>query len=136
MAETMKLIKRLKLFSSLLLVFFLSTNTQKLFAADATISTATTSLVTLGDNDDLIVTTPGSITMSTATAVKNSGDNTTINNSGTITSSLSGASSTILLDAGKTMLSLTNSGTISSSASNNTFGAIHLSATSVLTTLN
>ena len=135
MAETMKLIKRVKLFSSLLLVFFLSTNTQKLFAADATISTATTSLVTLGDNDDLIVTTPGSITMSTATAVKNSGDNTTINNSGTITSSLSGASSTILLDAGKTMLSLTNSGTISSSASNNTFGAIHLSATSVLTTL-
>ena len=92
-------------------------------------------MVTLGDNDDLIVTTPGSITVSTATAVKNSGNNTTLNNSGTITSSLSGASSTILLDAGKTMLSLTNSGTISSSESNNTFGAIHLSATSVLTTL-
>jgi hypothetical protein len=73
--------------------------------------------------------------MSTATAVKNSGNNTTLNNSGTITSSLSGASSTILLDANKTMLSLTNSGTISSTASNNTFGAIHLSATSVLTTL-
>jgi hypothetical protein len=33
------------------------------------------------------------------------------------------------------MLSLTNSGTISSSASNNTFGAIHLSGTSILTTL-
>ena len=130
----MKLIKQLKL-TSLILLIFLSTNTQQLFAADATISTATTSLVTLGDNDDLIVATPGSITMSTATAVKNSGNNTTLNNSGTITSSLSGASSTILLDAGKTMLSLTNSGTISSSASNNTFGAIHLSATSVLTTL-
>ena len=130
----MKLIKQLKL-TSLILLIFLSTNTQQLFAADATISTATTSLVTLGDNDDLIVTTPGSITMSTATAVKNSGDNTTLNNSGTITSSFSGASSTILLDASKTMLSLTNSGTISSSASSNTFGAIHLSATSVLTTL-
>jgi hypothetical protein len=131
----MKLIKQLKLTSLILLIFFLSTNTQQLFAADATISTATTSSVTLGDNDDLIVTTPGSITMSTATAVKNSGNNTTLNNSGTITSSLSGASSTILLDAGKTMLSLTNSGTISSSASNNTFGAIHLSGTSILTTL-
>ena len=132
----MKLIKQLK-FTSLIIItyFFLLTNTQQLFAADATISTATTSLVTLGDNDDLIVTTPGSITMSTATAVKNSGNNTTLNNSGTITSSLSGASSTILLDASKTMLSLTNSGTISSTASNNTFGAIHLSATSVLTTL-
>ena len=132
----MKLIKQLK-FTSLIIItyFFLLTNAQQLFAADATISTATTSLVTLADNDDLIVTTPGSITMSTATAVKNSGNNTTLNNSGTITSSLSGASSTILLDAGKTMLSLTNSGTISSSASNNTFGAIHLSATSVLTTL-
>ena len=132
----MKLIKQLK-FTSLIIItyFFLLTNAQQLFAADATISTATTSLVTLGDNDDLIVTTPGSITMSTATAVKNSGNNTTLNNSGTITSSLSGASSTILLDANKTMLSLTNSGTISSTASNNTFGAIHLSATSVLTTL-
>ena len=132
----MKLIKQLK-FTSLIIItyFFLLTNAQQLFAADATISTATTSLVTLADNDDLIVTTPGSITMSTATAVKNSGNNTTLNNSGTITSSLSGASSTILLDAGKTMLSLTNSGTISSQASNNTFGAIHLSATSVLTTL-
>jgi hypothetical protein len=130
----MKLIKQLKL-TSLILLIFLSTNTQQLFAADATISTATTSLVTLGDNDDLIVATPGSITMSTATAVQNSGDNTTLNNSGTITSSFAGASSTILLDASKTMLSLTNSGTISSSASDNTFGAIHLSATSVLTTL-
>jgi hypothetical protein len=132
----MKLIKQLK-FTSLIIItyFFLLTNTQQLFAADATISTATTSLVILGDNDDLIVTTPGSITMSTATAVKNSGNNTTLNNFGTITSSLSGASSTILLDASKTMLSLTNSGTISSTASNNTFGAIHLSATSVLTTL-
>jgi hypothetical protein len=132
----MKLIKQLK-FTSLIIItyFFLLTNAQQLFAADATISTATTSLVTLADNDDLIVTTPGSITMSTETAVKNSGNNTTLNNSGTITSSLSGASSTILLDAGKTMLSLTNSGTISSSASNNTFGAIHLSGTSILTTL-
>jgi hypothetical protein len=132
----MKLIKQLK-FTSLIIItyFFLLTNAQQLFAADATISTATTSLVTLADNDDLIVTTPGSITMSTDTAVLNSGNNTTLNNSGTITSSLSGASSTIFLDIGKTMLSLTNSGTISSSASNNTFGAIHLSATSVLTTL-
>ena len=132
----MKLIKQLK-FTSLIIItyFFLLTNTQQLFAADATISTATTSLMTLGDNDDLIVTTPGSITMSTATAVKNSGNNTTLDNSGTITSSFAGASSTILLDASKTMLSLTNSGTISSSASDNTFGAIHLSATSVLTTL-
>ena len=131
----MKLIKQLKLTSLILLIFFLSTNTQQLFAADATISTATTSLVTLEDNDDLIVTTPGSITMSTATAVQNSGDNTTLNNSGTITSSFSGASSTILLDTSKTMLSLTNSGTISSSASSNAFGAIHLSFASVLTTL-
>ena len=130
----MKLIKQLKL-TSLILLIFLSTNTQQLFAADATISTATTLSLTLVDNDDLIVTTPGSITMSTATAVQNSGDNTTLNNSGTITSSFAGASSTILLDASKTMLSLTNSGTISSSASDNTFGAIHLSATSVLTTL-
>ena len=132
----MKLIQQLK-FTSLIIItyFFLLTNAQQLFAADATISTATTSLVTLADNDDLIVTTPGSITMSTDTAVQNSGNNTTLNNSGTITSSLSGASSTILLDAGKTMLSLTNSGTISSSASNNTFGAIHLSGTSILTTL-
>jgi hypothetical protein len=133
----MKLIKQLK-FTSLIIItyFFLLTNAQQLFAADATISTATTSLVTLADNDDLIVTTPGSITMSTETAVQNSGNNTTLNNSGTITSSLSGASSTIFLDAGKTMLSLTNSGTISSSASNNTFGAIHLAhRTSILTTL-
>ena len=132
----MKLIQQLK-FTSLIIItyFFLLTNAQQLFAADATISTATTSLVTLADNDDLIVTTPGSITMSTDTAVQNSGNNTTLNNSGTITSSLSGASSTILLDAGKTMLSLTNSGTISSSASNNTFGAIHLLRTSILTTL-
>jgi hypothetical protein len=131
----MKLIKQLKL-TSLILLIFLSTNTQQLFAADATISTATTSLVTLGDNDDLIVATPGSITMSTATAVQNSGDNTTLNNSGTITSSFSGASTTIQLDDGKTMLSLTNSGTISSTASNNAlFGAIHLAPNSVLTTL-
>ena len=82
----MKLIKQLKL-TSLILLIFLSTNTQQLFAADATISTATTLSLTLVDNDDLIVTTPGSITMSTATAVQNSGDNTTLNNSGTITSS-------------------------------------------------
>ena len=131
----MKLIKQLKL-TSLILLIFLSTNTQQLFAADATIGTATTSLVSLGDNDDLIVTSPGSITMSTATAVQNSGNNTTLNNSGTITSSFSGASTTIQLDDGKTMLSLTNSGTISSTASNNAlFGAIHLAPNSVLTTL-
>ena len=132
----MKLIKQLKL-TSLILLIFLSTNTQQLFAADATISTATTSLVTLGDNDDLIVTTPGSITVSTATAVKNSGNNTTLDNSGTITSSLIGISPlTILLDASKTMLSLTNSGTISSTTSISTdSGAIYLSANSVLTTL-
>jgi len=131
-----KLIKQLK-FTSLIIItyFFLLTNAQQLFAADATISTKTTSLVTLGDNDDLIVTTPGSITMSTATAVQNSGNNTTLNNSGTITSSFSGESSTILLGGGKTMLSLTNSGTISSSASDNTFGAIHLYGNSILTTL-
>ena len=130
----MKLIKQLKL-TSLILLIFLSTNTQQLFAADATISTATTSLVTLGDNDDLIVTTPGSITVSIATAVRNSGNNTTLDNSGTITSS-SAISQTILLDASKTMLSLTNSGTISSTANENAdSGAIYLSATSVLTTL-
>lgn len=108
MVKSLKFSK-LKYITAFLTTSILLLNTSQLFAADATISTATTASITLGNDDDLIITSAGSVSTAGANLLSIAGTTTTINNSGTIATSGLNA---IQISSGST--TITNSGTISS----------------------
>jgi len=108
----MKLIKRLKLASLIITTFsFLLINTQHLFAADVTISTATTD--TIADSGgNLTITSSGSITAGTGgygVATERGIGFLTIQNEGTI-SAAENASAIISFNAGSNIGSILNLG--------------------------
>ena len=130
-----KTIQKLKFTSAIVAIFLLLTQAQTAFAVDTVVNTATTTAITLGANDTLEVTSSGSITKAAAPVVINNGDNTELDNKGTLSTTGALNNHAIKLNTGVSMDSLTNSGVISHTGANTGFSAIFVTCCGTLSTL-
>ncbi len=130
-----KLRSRLNFTSALVATTLLLTQAQTAFAVDTVVNTATTTAITLGANDTLEVTSSGSITKAAAPVVINNGDNTELDNKGTLSTTGALNNHAIKLNTGVSMDSLTNSGVISHTGANTGYSAIFVTCCGTLSTL-
>jgi len=122
-------------FGCILLTAALFSQVQTAFAVDTVVNTATTTAITLGANDTLEVTSSGSITKAAAPVVINNGDNTELDNKGTLSTTGALNNHAIKLNTGVSMDSLTNSGVISHTGANTGYSAIFVTCCGTLSTL-
>ena len=115
-----KLRNRLKFTSAIVTTTLLFFQTQSVFGADTTVSTATTSNITLATDDDVVINLGGSVATTANNSLQVSGTNTTISNNGSISSNVTGTGSATLGNAignAGTIVLLENNGDISSTVS-------------------
>jgi hypothetical protein len=122
-------------FGFILLTVALFSQVQSVHAVDTVVNTATTTAITLGANDTLEVTSSGSITKAAAPVVINNGDNTELDNKGTLSTTGALNNHAIKLNTGVSMDSLTNSGVISHTGANTGYSAIFVTCCGTLSTL-